>query len=230
MARTAKKKTKVDRLNKLFLEACAAGDEELAHSTAETLLDILATGETDLPEPEPTKPIPWNTDPKWLDYCERVLEPLVRTIAYKSTTDLDLREDCENEARIAIYQLRPSNVRDYTKYKAGQITECQWQTRLLKYCKNAIRNSIWSYLDSPKTGNWNIGRTARIRNKDGQRVKVHTPARYTSLEELAASGFQVNDQGEVTWHFSGARVQVTDSPDDQPQDSQFEWPEEDDNG
>lgn len=226
MAHSATKKTKIERLNELFLEACAAGDAELAHRTAETLLDLMAEDDAVIPEPK-IKVITWNSDPAWADYCITVLERHVRTIAYKSTTDEDLRQDCENEARMAIYQIQPSNVREYDKYQSGEMTENQWRTRLLNYCKNTIRNAIFSYLDSPKTGNWSIGRTTRVRTKDGRRVKVHQSARYVSLEQLSASGLQINEQGEATWHVK-SEIQAHHAAEDDPEQGGMQWPTEDD--
>jgi hypothetical protein len=196
--KTGKRKTKAQRLTKLVVEACSVGDTELAHTATDALLDALANAE---PEPVvPEKPIRWNTDPEWMDYCASTLEIFVKKIAHKSTMDEGLREDCENEARIAIYQTFPQQVKDYWPYKNGQITDKQWNTRLLNYCKNTIRNAILSYLDSPKTGSWDLGRTTRIRTKDGRRIKVHTPARYSSLDLLnERGGLQVTETGEVTW-------------------------------
>lgn len=227
MSRSAKKKTKIDRLNELFLDACAAGDADLAHSTAETLLDLMSV-EEEVVEVPAVKAIVWNTDPAWMTFCADVLEKHVKSIAYKSTMDDDLREDCENEARIALYQIQLSNIRDYPKYQAGEITEAQWKARLFSYCKNAIRNAIFSYLESPKTGSWNIGRTTRVRLKDGRRVKVHNPARYVSLDELAGSGLQVNEHGEVTWStFLAPNKKNEETGIGNIEEPELEWPMED---
>jgi hypothetical protein len=193
-------RTKVERLKALLFEACEIGDVDLAHSTVDELAELFAEKKTEPPKSAEKVP-QWNEDPEWLVYCGTMLEPMVRKITKKYTTDSALREDCEQEAREAIYQIFPSKVRDWELFQSGQITAEAWNSKLKSYCQNTIRNAILSYLDSPKTGSWYIGRTRRVKNNQtGLREKVRVGARYSSFDELTENhGLQVDEFGEISW-------------------------------
>lgn len=142
----------------------------------------------------------FNEDTEWHKFIES-FDPVIAAIASKFTTDLGLREDCAQEARIALLGVFPENVKGYEEFVNGSLSETAWGQNLSRYVRNVIRNSILSYLDSPKTGNWRIGRTKRVLNrKTGKRVKKHEPPRYSSLDELTDDyGFQIDDEGNVSW-------------------------------
>jgi hypothetical protein len=79
--------------------------------------------------------------------------------------------------------------------------EQQWNDALDRYCRNAIRNAVLSYLDSYVTGQWNIGRTRHVRDRVNGRVrKVSLPPRFSSLDELTDDyGMQVDQHGNISW-------------------------------
>ncbi len=193
------KNTKIQRTEAAFVAACQRGDSDAAHAAVEVLIALF---EREAPTFNKPEKIPvWNTDSAWILYCSSVLETDIRKIANKYTTDTALREDCEQEAREAVYQLFPEKVKGFADFKNGLILEPQWKSRLRSYCRNAIRNAILSYLDSPKTGNWYIGRTRKVRDKvTGEKKKVHVGSRYSSLESLTEdSGLQVDEFGQISW-------------------------------
>jgi hypothetical protein len=70
-----------------------------------------------------------------------------------------------------------------------------------KYCRNVIRNSILSYLDSYPKGDWYIGRTRQVRDKKtGEVTKVYLPPRFSSLDQLTEEfGAQIDEGGNLTW-------------------------------
>lgn len=148
---------------------------------------------------EPNK-IVWNEDPKWISYTYK-FEQLIQAISAKYTCDEHLREDCQQEARIALLTIFPSQVRAYAAYSNGDIPKKQWENHLDSYCRNVIRNSILSYLDSLKTGCWYIGRTRRVISKvTGEREKVHLLPRYSSFNQLQEEhGLDIDTEGELSW-------------------------------
>jgi hypothetical protein len=188
----------IKRLQAELVEAARMGDQELANSVVEQLMALVQ--DTEAEEVTIEKPLNWNEDPKWAKYCE-TLERTIVKIAAKYTTDEALREDCAQEARIGLYTLHPSKIRLYEKFISGEIDEKTWKKQLDKYCRNVIRNSVLSYLDSLKTGSWYMGRTRRVKNRrTGQRVKSHVGPRYSSLDELVEdSGLQVDEHGNISW-------------------------------
>lgn len=149
----------------------------------------------------PTQGINWNTDPEWHAYIAGY-ESVIAAIAAKyCSDDRDLQEDCRQEARLALLTVFPERVNGYAAYIAGELSEDAWFKNLSRYCRNAIRNSILSYLTSWKTGNWNVGRSRTIIDKvTGERTKVYQPARFSSLDALTEdSGMQIDEQGQITW-------------------------------
>jgi hypothetical protein len=142
----------------------------------------------------------WNEDPEWFKYTQRFEEDILKIVS-KYTLDEALREDCAQEARIELLMTFPRQVNIYEDYMSGLIEEPVWQAQLDRYCRNVIRNTVLSYLASLKTGNWYIGRTKRVVDKDtGKRVKIHIPARYDSLDTLSQeSGLQVDEEGMISW-------------------------------
>lgn len=140
-------------------------------------------------------------DPHWQEFVA-TYEPVIIKIALKfCSADESLREDVMQEARIALATLRPEECRDYEPYCRGEISEGQWNDRLDRYCRNAIRNSILSYLDSYAKGNWYIGRTRSVKDKKtGATRKVYLPPRFTSLDEMVDDyGMQVDEDANISW-------------------------------
>lgn len=142
----------------------------------------------------------WNTDPEWQEYTTG-FEKVIAQISNKYCSDVDLRQDCAQEARIALLHVFPEKVDHYEQWREGRITEEQWRKRLSTYCRQVVKYSILSFLDSPKKGNWYVGRTRRAKdNVTGERRKVYQPARYSSLDQLVDDfGMQVSDTGEISW-------------------------------
>jgi hypothetical protein len=190
---------KIERLKALLLEYTSVGETELAHAVLDELLELCGDQPVELPTPK----IPnWNTTPEWEAFLKASrMETEIKKIANKYTTDEGLREDCEQEAREAVYQIHPEQLREFVKYQAGEMDEVSWKKRLKSYCANAARNAILSYLESPKTGNWYIGRTRRVRDREtGERRKIHVGPRYSSLDELVSeAGLQIDEAGKVSW-------------------------------
>jgi hypothetical protein len=205
------------RLQKELVEAAKTGDQEIANSVLEQIMALMQEVEAEAVVPQ-EKTLEWNLDPKWARYCES-LEKAITKIAAKFTTDEALREDCAQEARIGLYTLHPSKIRLYEKFLSGEIDEKTWKKQLDKYCRNVIRNSVLSYLDSLKTGSWYMGRTRRVKNRrTGQRVKSHVGPRYSSLDELVEdSGLQIDEHGNISWEYistSGLGTSTTDERDE----------------
>lgn len=140
-----------------------------------------------------------NHDPRWHRYIA-TLEPEVFKIANKFTMDSALREDCEQEARMALLTVFPERVRGWENYLSGETSEEDWLKHLKKYCCNVIRNAVFSYLKPWNTGNWYIGRNETEIDEQGNKVRIHKDARYSSLEELSEEfGFDVDEDGNPTW-------------------------------
>jgi DNA-directed RNA polymerase specialized sigma subunit len=143
----------------------------------------------------------FNNDPEWQRYVERY-ETVIKKVAVKyCTNDASLRQDLHQEARIALLTVFPEKVEGYAEYKAGTLDAEKWEKRLDRYCRQVIRYAILSYLQSPKTGNWYVGRTIRVKNSStGKREKRHTPPRYSSLDELTDDfGMQVDEDSRISW-------------------------------
>lgn len=207
----------LERLQSQLVEAARTGDQELADAVLQQIMALLQDAEAE--EVVATeKGLNWNEDPEWAEYC-LTLEKAITKIAAKFTTDEALREDCAQEARIGLYTLHPSKIRLYEKFLAGEIDEKTWKKQLDKYCRNVIRNSVLSYLDSLKTGSWYMGRTRRVKNRrTGLRVKSHVGPRYSSLDELVEdSGLQIDEHGNISWEYistSGLGTHATDERDE----------------
>lgn len=145
----------------------------------------------------------WNDDPAWIRYIGR-FEESIKAITAKFTQDEALRDDCAQEARIELCKMFPEQVKGYEKFVNGEYTEDEWNANLDRYCRNVIRNTVLSVLDSLKSGPWYHGRTRRAprKNKDGTR-KYRIPARYVRLEDLTSTGMvQIDEQGTVIWDAS----------------------------
>lgn len=146
----------------------------------------------------------WNNDPAWVQFVE-ALRPFILAIASKYTIDLALREDAVQNAVWELLLQYPEEVRGFEDYSLGNITEGRWQEVLRSYCLTLARNEILSTLSSHTTGNLYTGRTHMVKTSGptgkGARQKIHTPARYVSLEQLVdESGLQVSEQGDLSWN------------------------------
>lgn len=146
------------------------------------------------------KSLRWNDDPTWVEYTY-TFEQVIQQITNKYCSDVSMRPDCHQEARIALLTIYPHNVNGYSEYILGNIGEEEWGIRVDKYCRNVIRNTILSFLDSLKTGNWYVGRTRRTLNKyTGEKEKQYIPPRYSSLNELVdVHGMEVDEDGNISW-------------------------------
>jgi hypothetical protein len=140
----------------------------------------------------------WNDDPEWLEYIERY-ESVIKRIAGKYTTDSGLREDCAQEARLALLHVWPERIDGYERFAAGNYSESEWNANLDRYCRNVIRNSILSCLQSIRSGPWYAGRTRRTTDAEtGKNTKVWSPPRYANLDDLLAGGsIQIDEHGDV---------------------------------
>lgn len=207
----------LERLKTELVEACRMGDQALSTSIVDQITALVEDVASEVVTP-PEKQLDWNTDPEWMAYCASMEKPITKIVA-KYTTDEALREDCAQEARIALYTLHPSKIRIYEKYLAGEIDKKTWEKQLDKYCRNCIRNSVLSYLDSLKTGSWYMGRTRRVKSRrTGLRIKSHVGPRYSSLDELVEdSGLQIDQNGNISWEHistSGLGTATTDERDE----------------
>lgn len=143
----------------------------------------------------------FNPDPAWQDFV-RTFEPMIVQIATKyCATDEALREDTAQEARIALATIYPENVRSFAAYRRGEISGDDWQAALLRFCHQVIRNAVLDYLNRWPTGNWYIGRTRHVKDKQtGKSRKVYLPSRFSSLNELVDDhGMQVSTTFEISW-------------------------------
>lgn len=159
-------------------------------------VEVLGESEDDTPKQE----VEWNNDPEWVEYIQG-FETVIAQIATKYCSDHDMRLDCAQEARIALLTVKPEKVNSYPRWKAGLISDERWEKDLSAYCRMAIKFSILSFLDSPKTGNWYVGRTRRVKDPvTGEKKKQHNPARYSSYDMLVDDfGMQVDEHGEISW-------------------------------
>lgn len=140
-----------------------------------------------------------NNDPAWERYI-LTLEPDILKIANKYTTDEALRQDCEQEARMALLTVFPQQVRAYKEYVEGAISEEKWLAHLNGYCRRVIRNAVLSYLHPVTKGNWYIGRSKRTRDPNtGKWREIRFGPRYTSMDEMTEYGFDISTEGEITW-------------------------------
>jgi hypothetical protein len=132
----------------------------------------------------------------WLDRYET----LVRKIAAKYTSDIGLRADCEQEARLAILSVWPDKIRNYDPVEHGPVTMERVPPQVDVYLRNVIRNSVLSYLAAWKTGSWYCGRTTYSgkKDKDGKSIRVYQPAMYTPLSVLEEYGMEVRADGTIT--------------------------------
>lgn len=148
------------------------------------------------------KEVRWNTDPEWLRFLETYERSVLPQMAMKVCSgDADLREDCKQVARIALHQIFSESIGG-PETKRGTIPEEEWWAQADRYCRNAIRYSMLTFLASPTQGNWSSGRVARIPDpKTGKRKRVRLPgALFSSLDGLIEEfGLQVTDQGEISW-------------------------------
>jgi len=138
----------------------------------------------------------FNRDPEWEKFVQRY-ETTIEKIAVKyCSVDEDLRNDVKQEARIALRTVFPNRIRGYET-----LTSESWFQALDRYCRNVIRNSILSYLNSYPKGNWYIGRTRHVKDRaTGATRKVYMPPRFSSLDELVDNyGMQVDESGSVSW-------------------------------
>jgi hypothetical protein len=143
----------------------------------------------------------FNPDPLWQQYVQ-TYEVIIAKIAMKyCSTDDSLRDDAMQEARVALATVRPEQIDGFESYQRGLITEDQWMTALRAYLRNAIRNSIFSMLDSYPKGNWYIGRKRHVKDRTtGATRMVYLPPRYSSLDELVDEyGMQVDENGSISW-------------------------------
>lgn len=149
-------------------------------------MDTVTSGEDDF----------FNPSEEWQTFVRR-FEPVIRAIASKATTDEDLRSDVQQEARVALATIRPERI---TKANKPGVRPEQRALAIDTYCRNVIRNSIYSYLQSYKTGPWDCGRTtSRMNPKTGEKTRIHRPSRYASLDQLESFGAQVDEDGNLSW-------------------------------
>lgn len=180
----------------------------------------MATSEYDNYELEPAEDAPiayrFNPDPAWQAFIQRY-EADIEAIAMKyCTADDDLREDVKQEARVGLATSCPESVDAFEPYARGLISEEQWNKALDRYCRNVIRNSILSYLDSYPKGNWYIGRTRQVKDKrTGEAHKVYLPPRFSSLDELTELGMEVDENFNISWaHSSEDGIRTNGSNDE----------------
>jgi hypothetical protein len=145
----------------------------------------------------------WNDDSAWIEYTSH-FEPIIQAIATKYTGSESLREDCAQNARIALLTVWPSKIRGYELYVRGEIPEEEWNRILDAYCRNVIRNVVISTLASIRSGNPYVGRTRTVTDPEtGKKRRVRTPERFVSLEDLQESGgFQIDQDGHTSWTVS----------------------------
>ena len=147
-----------------------------------------------------TSHLRWNKDPAWAAYISK-FEAVISQIAAKYTLDDDLREDCAQEARIALLTIYPEKVDGFEKYVLGEVNRESWNNTLDAYCRVTIRNTIISLLTSTLHGNPYVGRTKTVLDKEtGERKKVHQPPRMTSLDDFEdCAGLQIDTEGGLAW-------------------------------
>ena len=139
----------------------------------------------------------FNSDEAWHRVCE-TYDNVLRRIAQKiSTLDEALQDDCMSEARMAIYGIRPSEVRGYDEARDGPVSVDNIPPAVDRFIRNAARNSMLSYMQSWQTGNFYVGRSYTVYAKDGSKRKVHKPARYASIVDLQLDGFDIDQNGRV---------------------------------
>jgi hypothetical protein len=131
---------------------------------------------------EVPKSYSFNPDPDWQRIAESFW-PIVDKIALKACMyDSFLRDDCKQEAYIALATVRPERIKGYDPQKHGAILPGQIPTPVKAYLGNVARNTIYSFLTNRQKGDWSQGRTVTKTDKEtGEIYKEHQPARYVSL-------------------------------------------------
>lgn len=141
----------------------------------------------------------WNQNTEWIEYIES-FNTVIKKLASKHCSDLDMRQDCFQEAKMALLYIFPEKLSFYKLWCTGEILDSVWQSRLRAYCRQAAKYTILSFLDSSKKGNWYVGRTRRVKDVNtGKRRKVHRVARFSSLNQLLDFGMQISEEGEIHW-------------------------------
>lgn len=142
----------------------------------------------------------WNDDPEWVDYIF-TLDPVIEAIAAKYTDDYGLREDCAQEARMELLYIFPEkHISAYEKFRAGKLTEAQWEKKRDSFCRMVIRNTIITFLNSYKSGPWQVGRKVRRVDRYGNATMKRKSARFASMDDLMEDyGMQIDTEGNISW-------------------------------
>lgn len=147
-------------------------------------------------------PVKWNDDPAWERYIrsyEAVIEGIAKKYCWQDTA---MREDTMQEARMGLLTIFPHKINGHAEYKAGTMTEAEWQDRLSRYCRMVIRNRIVTYL---KKHNWYYQRTKKIMDPEtGEKVTVKAPELFIRLDDILHTGaVQIAEDGQLSpsnWH------------------------------
>jgi hypothetical protein len=140
----------------------------------------------------------FNEDPAWQIYAQSFERVIIKIVQKFAATDESLQMDCAQEARIALATIRPERIVGYNRI---DLTEQQRKGYLDRYMRNVIRNAVLSYLDSYSKGNWYIGRTRYVKDKESGEVRrVYMPPRFSSLDMLVEEhGMQVDEHCNISW-------------------------------
>lgn len=137
-------------------------------------------------------------------------EPVITAIVMKYTLDPDIQEDCKQEARIGLLTATWKKCKAYALWKAGVLPKQTFEQQFDRYCRNIIRNSVLSYLQSYTTGDWYVGRTVRNARTN---TKRREEARFIPAE-LFFDVAGIDDEGQIYtksgrkhyWNALGARI------------------------
>ena len=155
--------------------------------------------DTDYEQFVPSRELEWNNDPAWVQYMER-FEADIQKMISKYAGDSNLRDDCAQNARMALMKTFPERVSGYERYLSGEYTESQWQQVLIGYCRTTIRNQVLSTLNSHSEGDLYRARKRRLRDTEtGDVVFRYGPSRMVSLDSLVEDGLQVDTEASISW-------------------------------
>lgn len=140
----------------------------------------------------------FNESEDWQTYAQSFERVIIKIAQKYCSNDDSLRQDAEQEARIALATIRPESIVGYNR---EDLTDTQRNGYLDRYMRNVIRNAILSYLDSYSKGNWYTGRTRHIKDRQtGVSRRVYLPPRFSSLDMLVEEhGMQVDEHFNISW-------------------------------
>lgn len=140
----------------------------------------------------------WNDDPNWIEYVASFDGVISKMAAKFCSTNIELRKDCAQNARIALLYVFPDKIRAYEEYTTGLISESKYYATLDAYCRQVCRNIILTTINSNAEGDLFGGKNKTVTDPaTGLPARISVPPRFARLDVLQDEGLQVDDRGNV---------------------------------